>query len=94
MLEAISGGVVGAVVGALLVGIGPSIWRVVLKLMWRTSRWWGDNRYAKETRLNEVVVLTNGENRHRGCVRRGEKIDEREPGTYIPLGRCIVCGER
>ena len=83
---------VAALAVVIVVKIGPWFWRVTQRLNWRISRWREDRRYAKEQCLNEAVVLTNGENRHRGCVRRGQEIDEREPGTYIPLGPCTVCG--
>ena len=83
---------VAALAVVIVVKIGPWFWRLTQRLNWRISRWREDRRYAKEQCLNEAVVLTNGENRHRGCVRRGQEIDEREPGTYIPLGPCTVCG--
>ena len=95
MHEIILTGVVVTFAGGLAVAsvgkIWPGFWRVTQRLNWRISRWREDRRYAKEQCLDEAVVLTNGENRHRGCVRRGEEIDEREPGTYIPLGPCTVC---
>ena len=88
MLDSILAGVVVLI----LAGIGRLIWCWTPRLNWRISRWLEHRRYAKEQCLNEAVVLTNAENRHRGCVRRGQEIDEREPGTYIPLGPCTVCG--
>ena len=94
MRELILTGVVAFVAGLAVVIAakgGPWFWRVTQRQAWRINRWREDRRYAKEQCLNEAVVLTNGDNRHRGCVRRGEGIDEREPGTYIPLGPCTVC---
>ena len=92
MLEEILTTILAGVAVLILWGIRRPIWRMILKLIWRIRRWWANNRHANQVRLNEAVVLTNGEIRHRDCVRRGEEIDEREQGTYMPLGPCTVCG--
>ena len=88
--------ILAGVVVLILAGIGRLIWCWTPRLNRRISRWREHRRYAKEQWLNEAVVLTNDEtndeNRHRGCVRRGQEIDEREPGISIPLGLCTVCG--
>ena len=84
--------ILAGVVVLILAGIGRLIWCWTTRLNRWISRWRRHRRYAKEQWLNEAVVLTNDENRHRGCVRRGQEIDEREPGISIPLGPCTVCG--
>ena len=88
MLESVLAGIVLEPVKVIV----RLIWRTALGLMWRISRWWGNKRHAREVRQDESVVLANGENRHRGCVRRGEEIDEQKSRIHIPLGPCTVCG--
>lgn len=91
-METVLTTVLAGVVVLLVAKIGQLVWRVAPRLKWRFSRWWENKRHAREVRRNESVVLANGENRHRGCVRRGEEIDEQKSRTHVPLGRCTVCG--
>ena len=85
--------IVGAISVAILRAFSRPIWRLVQRVIWQIGRWGSNKRHVREMRLNEAVVLKNGENRHRRCVDRDEEIDDREPGTYIPLGSCSRCGE-
>ena len=85
-------GFVLTVVAAILVKVLFSVWPMILRMIGRMHRRWKDHRSEKERHLNEAVVLTNCDNRHRGCVRRGEKIDEEKSKNYVPLGPCTVCG--
>ena len=91
-METVATTVLAGVLVLLVAKIGQLIWRIAPRLKRKLSRWWGNKRHAKEVRQDESVILTNDENRHRGCVRRGEEIDEQQSQNHNPLGLCTVCG--
>ena len=93
MLDNIEIIIVTVVAGLVLVALKPYGPRIVHWIVWRWRRYRArrDQRRAqREQDLNVFVDLTTGELIHRGCAGRKDEI-ERE--GFIPLGRCVRCGE-
>ena len=90
--------VIGAIVGAVLAPIVSSAFCWIghrITWPWRRYRACKAKRRAeREQRLNQIVHLTTGEDRHRGCADSEDQVIEPGPNERIVgLGTCKGCGE-